>query len=271
MPNLWWGLDESAFLYTIVYGVLDDNNNWVTGVTWDPPFPQNAQQYATAVTTFFARLKALAPDIRTMINLGSMDFPENIPTEFADIGGMIMEGYYDTNPAGPDRDDWMRYFPNLTWFGNQGKPIVMRALLPAGDSIINPYAEYEVLKGYNCFFAAMYAGTSNQVPVSTYAQMDADLGTPLADFESQPVAGLGIGHRLFWRRFDGGVVYFNWTGSPQTVTLPTDRSYYDPRGQSVTTIAVSDGGGAYVRTTAVPKAMRPSIDPRFGVRPGRSQ
>ncbi|MCL4401829.1 MAG: hypothetical protein M1436_04065, partial [Acidobacteria bacterium] len=54
VQNLWVGLDECAFKWDI-YGVLDDNNQFVRGVPWDPPFPQNAAEYLSSVESFFWR------------------------------------------------------------------------------------------------------------------------------------------------------------------------------------------------------------------------
>jgi hypothetical protein len=262
VPNLWWGLDESAFLWSL-YGVLDDNNRFVAGVPWDSPFPQNATAYATSITTFFSRVQTLAPDVRLMINVGSMDDPSQISTEFANVPGMLMEGYYERNPSAYTRNSWIPYFQGIKWFGGQNRPMVMRALIPSGDSVLNAFAEYEILKGSNFFFAPMYDGTGTAMPVSTYSQMDADLGTPLAAFQSKQV-GSSIGYQLFWRMFDGGVVYLNWTGSTYTVTLPTDRVYYNTSGAAITQLTIADGAGAYARTTPLAKTGRPSISPRLG-------
>src|SRR5678816_149417 len=98
VPNLWWGLDESAFLSTL-YGVLDDNNQFVAGVPWDSPFPQTNSAYSASVATFFNRVKTLAPDVRLMANLGSLNDPNEIPTIYADVPGMAQEGYYEVNPS----------------------------------------------------------------------------------------------------------------------------------------------------------------------------
>jgi len=263
VPNLWWGLDESAFLWNL-YGVLDDNNTFVAGVPWDSPFPQNASAYGTSIATFFNRVQTLAPDVRLMINLGSMDNPSQISTEFANVPGMLMEGYYEPNPSAYTRNSWIPYFTGIQWFGGQNRPMVMRALIAAGDSVLNAFAQYEILKGPNFFFAPMYDGTGTAMPVSTYSQMDADLGSPLSAYQSQQV-GSSIGYQLFWRMYDGGVVYLNWTGATYTVTLPTDRVYYNTSGSVITQLTIADGAGAYARTTPLAKTARPSISPRLAL------
>jgi len=261
-PNLWWGLDECAFMWNL-YGVLDDNNQFIPGVPWDSPFPQDATAYANSVSTFFNRVKTLAPDVRLMPNLGSVDNAAQVATQLADAPGMVLEGFYERNPSAYSRNYSVPFFNSLATFGALGRPNVMRALIGSGDTVLNAFAQYEILKGPNFFFAPMNDdSTGTAVPPSQYAQMDADLGTPLALFQSAQV-GPSIGYQIFWRIFDGGVVYLNWTGSTYTVTLPSDRVYYSTSGSVITQLTVGDGAGAYARTTPLPKAARPSISPRL--------
>ena len=68
--NVWFELDECAFNYGLL-GVLDDNNNFVTNVTWDASFPQGSAAYLASVASFFNQLHTLAPDVKTMPNVGS--------------------------------------------------------------------------------------------------------------------------------------------------------------------------------------------------------
>jgi hypothetical protein len=57
-------------------------------------------------------------------------------------------------------------------------------------------------------------------------------------------------------------VYLNWTGSTQTITLPTGTKYYNPSGQVVTQIQIPDATGTFV-TTDTNVALPPQIMPRF--------
>jgi hypothetical protein len=264
VPNLWWGVDESAFSYEL-YGVLDDNNRFVAGVPWDSPFPQNASAYAASIATFFTRLEALTPDVRTLPNLGTMDDPGKFQTIFADAPGLVQEGFYEPNPSGYSRNAWLPYFDGVSWFGAQGRIAVLRAVLSRTDRVTDAYAMYQLVKGPNFFFAPMYDDNGAAVPRSQYARMEADLGAPLSAYESVLEPGMWGGYRLFWRMYEGGVVYMNWTGKTRTVTLPADRQYYDTTGRLVTQITMADATSAYVSTTPLEKAARPLISPRMAM------
>ena len=71
LQNAWVGLDECAFIPAL-YGVIDDSGNFVSGVQWDAPFPQNDSQYYQSINRFFTRVSALAPDIKLMPNSGGI-------------------------------------------------------------------------------------------------------------------------------------------------------------------------------------------------------
>src|SRR6185503_7259046 len=141
--------------------------------------------------------------------------------------------------------------------------MVMRALIPQFDTVKNAYALSQLLKGPNFFFAPMDEGTGTAVPPAQYARMEADLGSPLGAFQSQQEAGMSVGYRLFWRMFDGGIVYMNWTGKTKTIVLPTDRAYFDTSGNRIQQITMADATGAYVSTTVTAKAAKPEISPRL--------
>ena len=222
----------------------------------DPPFPQSDSAYNASVATFFKRVKALAPDVRLMANLGSLNDPSQFSTIYADMPGLVQEGYYEVNPLTNSRNGWIPYFNGMSWFGAQGRVMVMRALIPQLDKVQHAYALYQLLKGPNFFFAPMEELSGTAVPPAQYGRMEADLGNPLGPFQSQQEAGKSVGFRLFWRMFDGGIVYVNWTGKSKTIVLPTDRAYFDTSGNRIQQITIADAAGAYVSTTAMAKTAK---------------
>ena len=178
---------------------------------------------------------------------------------------MVQEGYYEVNPSTYSRNAWIPYFNGISWFGAQGRVMIMRALISQFEDVQNAYALYQLLKGPNFFFAPMQAVTGDAVAPAQYARMEADLGNPLGPFQSTQEAGMTVGYRLFWRMFDGGIVYMNWTGKTKTIVLPTDRAYFDTFGNRIQQITMTDATGAYVSTTATAKAAKPEISPRLAL------
>jgi hypothetical protein len=248
VQNLWWSLDECAFNYG-VYGVLDDSNHFVSGVTWDAPFPQDDDAYLNSVMTAFYYIKMLAPEINVMPNYGSMRNPGRFSEVFSDIPGISLENMYDgQNPSGYLRNARMSDFDNVSWFGAQGRVGILRSEIPQGDPVAMRTALviYELVKGPNFFFAPAIDGSGSSMPTSAYIDAKNKLGQPTATFQSTLEPGMWGGYRLFSRTFSGGIVYLNWTGTTKTVVLPSDRPYYDPNGSRVTQISIPDGTGTYV-------------------------
>ena len=79
--------------------------------------------------------------------------------------------------------------------------------------------------------------------------IETGLGEPVAAMQSRLQPGAPQGCRLYWRIFRNGIVYVNWTGQLQSVTLPPDRHYLDADGNPVTAITVPDMTGTFVKTT----------------------
>jgi Chitobiase/beta-hexosaminidase C-terminal domain len=266
-PNMWLQLDECAFIYTL-YGVLDDNNNFVSGVTWDSPFPQNQAQFETGIETFFSQVRtALAPNINVIVNVGSQANPSHFPTIFANVPGIFTENLYSwvSSDAAYNRNAWyqqnFQYFP---WMASQNRVTLMRAEIPSSDSngLLSSFAIYELLKGLNSFFAPGDMSSNNTMAWQTWA---ARLGKPLAAMTTSSPTSEGTGFRLFSRNYEGGIVYLNGTGTTQTIQLSPSTTYYDPNGNQLTShsIKVLYNEGTFVTTNphAIPP---PQISPRHG-------
>ena len=215
VPNVWFELDECAFNYGL-YGVLDDTNHFVTGVTWDSPFPQTGAAYLNSVESFFSQLKTLAPDIKTMPNVGTMSDPTQFQPIFTNIPGALEENIYSwhTSPTLYTRNAWYsQTYSQFSWVGSQGKVGILRAVLPAGDSnaLLTSFVVYSLLKGPNFFFAPGSATAVNPNP-SEWMGWKSALGSPTANPMSTQESSAGIGYRMYMRQFKNGAVYLNLTG-----------------------------------------------------------
>ena len=266
-PNLAFHLDQCSFVYSL-YGVLDDNNNFVAGIPWDRPFPQNQTEFEAAIETFFSQVKRLSPNLILLPNIGSLPDPSHFPQVYADVEGGLTEdllGWYP-KPSAFTRSQWYTgLFQYFSWMASHNRIMNLRALVPSGDPNALPtaFVVYSLLKGPNSFFAAgdTHGNTLNP---SQWASMKAALGQPSSDLQvSQPTTA-GSGYRLFWRNFEGGVVYLNWTGNTQTIPLDSQHIYFDPAGNRVTQIQVPDGVGTYLMT-ALNRLPPPRIAPRYSL------
>ena len=263
-PNLWFHLDECSFALQN-FGVLDDNNNFVAGVTWDSPFPQNEAEYESGIETFFSQIKTLAPDIRSMASVGSLSDPSHFPNLYTNIPGAMHENIMSwyPRPSAYTRNQWYaQAFSYFSWMGSQGRVVNMRALIPANDpnALTTAFVVYSLLKGPNFFFAPGQG--SYNIDPAQWAGMKALLGSPTAAMQSSQPSSFGSGYRLFWRNYQGGIVYLNWSGSTQTI--PLSGAFYDPNGGKVTEIQVPDGVGTYVSySNPTVKVLPPRIGPRY--------
>lgn len=266
VQNLWWSLDECAFNYG-VYGVIDDSNHFVAGVTWDQPFPQNSIEYDNSIARFFNRLKAFAPDVKTMPLIGTMDNPDAFQKMFADVPALEHENMYDgLNPSAYLRNARFPEFTNIAWFGAQDRIGILRSMIPEGDPVAmcTALVIYDLLKGPNFFFAPAIDGTGTSIDPATYKGMVDKIGNPIEAFQSTQEPGKSVGYRFYSRQYDAGIVYLNWTGSSKTVHLPNDHWYFDPNGNYVTDISIPDGVGTFVTVNSYQTTTQPRISPRFG-------
>jgi hypothetical protein len=264
VQNVWFELDESAFNWNIL-GILDDSNHFVAGVPWDSPFPENGAAYLNSIASFFNQVKQVAPDLRTMPNVGSMSDPTQFQNVFASIPGALSEDIYSWHASGSTytRNAWYQQnFLGFSWLGAQGKVGVLRANLPAGDAnaLRTSFVVYSLLRGPNFFFAPGTTVSTNPNP-SEWESMKAALGNPTGAAQSTQKSSTGIGYRLYWRTFNNGIVYLNLSGSTQTIQLNTNYKHWDANGSVVTEISIPDLVGTYITTE--PNVLgAPAISPR---------
>ena len=264
-PNLAFHLDQCTFLLSL-YGVLDDNNNFIAGVPWDAPFPQNQAAFESAIQTFFTQVKTLAPNLVNLPNIGSISNPSHFPQLYANVAGALTEnllGWYP-HPGAFVRNQWYTgNFQYFSWLASQSRIMNLRALVPSGDPNALPtaFVVYSLLKGVNSFFAAGDTH-GNSLNPNTWAVMKAKLGDPTSSLQASQPSSAGNGYRLLWRNFEGGIVYLNWTGITQMIKFP--RAYFAPNGQQVTQITIPDGIGTYV-TYGIQSVnvLPPRISPRY--------
>lgn len=251
-PNEWIGVDEAAFNYRI-YGVLDDNNHWVGGVSWDAPYPQGSAGMHRMFRVFFAKLKQRRPALHIMANLGTMDDWSQAQSDFANVDGLMLEDLRTGNredSSGSARDKFYDRYIVFRWLASRRKIALIRSFVDdehyAAD-LRSSYVAYLIYRGANFFFDPVHKGTNSEVAPGDYAAMRAALGLPMGEPVDQEAVGTSKrGHRLYTRYTQGGVVYFNYTGAARTIALPPGRAYYDHDGRQVTSLTVPDLAGDYV-------------------------
>jgi hypothetical protein len=251
MKNVWVGVDEAAFMPGL-YGVIDDNGNFVQGVQWDSPFPQNATAYYNSINYFFTRVKALAPDLKIMPNSGGISDWSQFANTFGKAQGMMLE---ELNPEASAGDYYVRSFQysqlvNYASESAKGYPMVLESVVPASNQarIMDSTIMYLLMRGPNTFFAPEIAGTYNALTPSAYQKVFQSLGQATGSVTCRPAAQktASSGLCVYSRDFQNGTVYLNWTGSTQTVVLPTTKKYVDASNRPVTSITLGDLKGSYV-------------------------
>jgi hypothetical protein len=249
MKNIWVGVDEAAFIPGL-YGVLDDNGNFVEGVTWDKPFPQNAAAYYQSIATFFTRVKQLAPTFNIMPNSGGITDWTQFVNTFGKAQGMMLE---EINPEDGAYDYYVRslQYSQLTAYGAEaakGYPMVFASLVPTNAArIMDSTVMYMLVRGPNTFYAPEIAGTYNALPPSKYQQTIQSLGQPTGSLQCKPAGtkSASTGLCLYTRTYQHGIAYLNWTGSSQKISLPVGK-YVDPHGVVISSVTLSDLRGSYV-------------------------
>jgi hypothetical protein len=248
--NYWVGLDNCVFIWQL-YGVLDDRGHFVSGVRWDPPFAQNAAQYLASVKQFFRKIRQLAPEIKVMCNLGSLNDPNEFQSLFADVPGIMAENISELNPIEYARRKQYEEFTWVSWFGARGGAGVLRAIVaPSGDAehLRTACAIYLLIKGQNFFFDPELQLSNYLIPPSRFEPMRSVLGDPTGSMKINADAVKGSPYNLYSRTYQHGIVYVNWTGKTQNISLPADHTHFDHTGRPVTRIALSDLAGTYVTT-----------------------
>jgi len=269
LNNVWVYLDGCAFFYA-AYGVLDDNNTFIPGVPWDPPFQQNSTEYLNSIAYFFNQVAQLAPDIKINTDFGSMSDPTQFSSIYANVGSALSEDDYSwtVSPSQYVRDHYyLEPMQWLSWLAAHNRPVIVGSLyLPSNwqnGALLSAFVNYELVKGANFFFAPRTGTTS--IPPSAWEGWNAALGNPVGTFQSTLRTGKGtsVSSRLFWREFTEGYVYLNMTGITQTVTLPAGK-WVDPSNNPVTKLTLPTSTATFVtaaRSSAV-TAPAPAIEPR---------
>ncbi len=211
LKNAWVYLDGCAFSY-LSYGVLDDSGRFVAGVPWDSPFPSNTNEYLASIAAFFNTLKAIAPDIKTNTDTGTMSDSGQFPTVYANIPGATAEDLYYGWHASPNNSKFTGFYNGVfswfSWLGSHNRVAVMGAYVPQAEgpaALLSGFMVYELLKGPNFFFAPRTVQCPAPVcpmepPPSEWQGWNAKLGNPVSAFQSSPPQpGGGVGNRLFWR------------------------------------------------------------------------
>lgn len=240
LGNAWVYVDGVTLLYS-TYGVLDNNNHFVAGVKWDEPFPQSGNDFQAAVQTFFTAVKQQAPDVKILVDTGSLSNPGAYQSLYSSIPGMLTEDLYGWGPR-PDSyvvNKWATtIFPWFAWAGASGRVNVMGAFLPSNyesGALQCAFVVYELLKGANSFFAPRVGGTA--LPMSApWLGWNAKLGSPVSSYTNSG--------NLFSRHYTNGYVYLNWTGSTKTITLPSG-TWFDPKGNRITRLTVPAWIGSF--------------------------
>jgi hypothetical protein len=254
LPNLWMGLDECRFIYSL-YGVLDDEGNFVVGVPWDKPFPQNDDECLEAIKYFFKRVHELAPDIHLMCNMDSLTDWERYQEVYKTVDGFMTEDItqvIDLYDKPYFRRLLYRQFLWIQWMTSNNRAVIFRAIIPAGnlDRLRMGLVTYLLLRGDHSYFAPQDPATVTEVSPDLVTPMRKALGLPTGAMQSQSdQGGSSEGYRLLWRRCEKGIVYLNLTGASKTITLPTDRAYYDRGGHQITQLTLNDVTGDYVLTS----------------------
>jgi hypothetical protein len=249
-PNYWVGLDNCVFIWDL-YGVIDDRGRFVSGVRWDRPFAQNETQFLDSVKYFFHRIRELAPEIKVMCNLGSLKDPNQFESLFADAPGIMAENISELNPLEYARRKQYEEFTSVSWFGARGGVGVLRAIISSAggaDHLRTACAIYLLIKGSNYFFDPELEGSNFVISRDRFGAIQSALGEPAGAMRMQPDRDKGNPYTLYSRRYAGGMVYVNWTGRTQQISLPSDRTYFDPEGKAVVSIVLPDLAGTYVST-----------------------
>jgi Chitobiase/beta-hexosaminidase C-terminal domain len=262
VPVFWTQNDNGAFNYGL-YGVLDDNNHFVTGLTWDPEFPQGPAAFFQCMRSFYTQVAKLAPDIQQILNLGTWSDLSQYTTVMQDLPGVMLENlaYWSGSPSVYTRN----VFYNLTatwfpWIISHGKVTLTRSSTPTSTSLLNGFVAYELLiAGGNGFFAP--GNGSNIINPSLWLPWEARLGNPTIAMASTQVSSSGVGYRHYSRTFEGGTVYLNLGGTTWNISL-TGGPWYDPLGNTIGSISLADGQGTFATTSSPGIPAAPMISPR---------
>jgi hypothetical protein len=254
LQNVWIGLDECAFIPAL-YGVIDDSGNFVSGVKWDAPFPQTELAYYQSINRFFTRVHQLAPGLKLMPNSGGITDWTQFSTTFGAADGLLDEELNQSSsvPAGGmyTRNLLVNQLAAYSAETSSGKSVIHGSIMSSSDTtrITTSYLMYLLVKGSNSFYAPAITNTNLTIPPVLYEHIASTIGSPTGAMQSQQLPGTPTydpGLRTYWRQFQHGLVYLNWTGSTRTITLPAGHTYYSSTGKVVTQLTLADLTAGYV-------------------------
>ena len=260
--QLWLGLDNCAFNYGL-YGVFDEQGNFVNNVKWERPFPQNNQEFLQSIKHFFQRIKELSPDIKIICNEGSIADESQYSQVFAHTDGVVLEDFLgdiynrDGNHA---RLNTYKVYLRMKNFATNKVQIYQPHTHNRDELIHNMYLGYLIFGGNNRFLS-MDNDQNREIDPKRYAEIKNALGAPTAPATDQQEKGKSEGYRLYLRSYEGGIVYFNLTGKTQTINLKSGTKYFDEHGNPVTRIMIKDKEAKYVVFTPEVRAEKPIISP----------
>jgi hypothetical protein len=260
--NLWVGLDNCAFIYNL-YGVVDNKNKYTNKIKWDKPFPQNDREFVRAVQYFFKRLKELAPDIKTICNEGSLSDESQYQEIFAHTDGVILEDFLGeiyNSDSDYARLKIYRSYSRVQNFVANKVQIYQPNTQNKNELIRNMYLAYLIFGGKNRFYSGD-DGRSVEIDPKRYANIKNLLGDPVTVAQDKQEIGKGEGYRLYWRLFEGGIVYFNLTGKTQLINLNLGRIFFDEHGNSIKQFSIKDKEAKYILFSSRNRAAKPIFYP----------
>lgn len=253
LENVWIGLDECAFIPAL-YGIIDDSGNFVSGVQWDPAFPQNPAEYYQSITSFFEQVRQLDPSLNLMPNSGGIADQSQFGNVFGAAQGLLVEELNQSTsvPAGGmyTRNLLQSQLQEYASESPKGYSMVFGSVMGAYDQsrITTSYLMYLLVKGSDTFYAPSITNTTSTLPPSAYSSIASEIGSPTGTIQSRQLPGTPSydpGLRTYWRYFQHGLVYLNWTGSTRSISLPAGHTYYS-NGRVVTQITLPDLTAGYV-------------------------
>jgi len=258
-PTDYVSSDEAMFRPTN-YGVFSDSGSFVRygspGLVMNDPFWKTAEEYYDDIATFFRKLNARYPDVKIMVNMGSLGDWSKFEYVYKDIHGVMHEDLFTAmDGATLNRDTMYDSWNRYKWFAQQNKAALLRVRqIPENQDLIRTsYVAYLMVRGDNFFHCLQSAATQKEINPQVFQNIRNQVGDPIGEFQSQQESGRSRGYRLYWRQTTKGMIYMNFSGTAKTITLPTDKAYYNRDGVRITGITIPDGRGDYVSFEGSPR------------------
>ncbi len=269
-PADWIGSDNGMFSPSN-YGVFDDSGNFVrfgsSGLVMNDPFWKTPAEYYEDIATFFRKIKAKYPDVKIMVNMGSMGDWSKFEYVYKDIHGIMHEDLFASmDLSSINRDTLYDWWNRTKWFAQQNKVALLRVRdIPDNQDVVRTaYIGYLMVRGDNFFHCLQSATTKKEINPQIFQDIRNKIGDPIGEFQSEQESGRSRGYRLYQRQTTKGMIYMNFTGSTKTISLPTDKTYFDRNGNRVTSITIPDSRGDFVSFEGSPRPTQtPSSTPQI--------